>query len=78
MDISKTIDGRIGKCEFDIGESKLIIPEDANKTTIETGGLKGDEIIGNALNIFINYESVLKNWYSTYTRIDFLEKILQQ
>jgi hypothetical protein len=34
------------------------------------------ERVGNALNIFIKYELVVKAWKSTYTRIDFLDKIL--
>jgi hypothetical protein len=37
---------------------------------------EGDSKLGDALNIFIKYEDVVKAWNSTYTRIDFLEKML--
>jgi len=68
-------DGRIGKkldfhhdtdLEKDLDKIIQIIDKDQG----------GDLVLGNALNIFIKYDIVVKNWRSTYTRMDFLEKIL--
>lgn len=78
LTISK-IDGRIGKLlDFHIdtditknitGEKSILIRSDLNDAS-------SDDVLGNALNIFIKYETVVKNWRATYTRMDFLEKIL--
>ena len=52
--------------------------KDADPTKIVVGPPEYnlDERVGNALNIFIKYETVVKAWKSNYTRIDFLDKIL--
>ena len=72
----KRLDGTINGYNFHTKE-KLIIPNSKNtpvgQQTIE---VKPDERIGDACNIFIKYEDVVKAWQTTYTRIDFLEKIL--
>ena len=70
------IDGRIGK-KLDFHFDKSIeLPID-NKEVIEKDFKNNTDLkIGNALNIFVKYETVVKNWKSTYTRMDFLEKIL--
>jgi hypothetical protein len=39
--------------------------------------LKDPYVIGNALNIFIDYNRVITAWYQSYSRIDFLEQILE-
>jgi len=73
------IDGRIGKkLDFHYGEDLVAeIPGVKIKDMPKNfGDDKGDFVLGNALNIFIKYETVVKHWKSTYTRIDFLEKIL--
>ena len=54
---------------------KLIVPNDPMNQLIIPEG-KGDAKLGDALNVFIKYEDVVKAWNSTYTRIDFLEKML--
>jgi hypothetical protein len=68
----EVVDGTINGYNFHIKE-KLYIPNDPKRSTIEA---KDSNKIGNALNIFIKYEYVVKAWNTTYTRIDFLEKIL--
>jgi hypothetical protein len=59
-------------------EEKLLVPGDPyNQIIIPQGHGNAEHIrLGDALNIFVKYEDVLKAWNSTYTRIDFLEKIL--
>jgi hypothetical protein len=81
-------DCRIGnKIKYDFHLSdKIILPKkpagEVEKLTEYTTFIgpqpqnNPDEKIGNALNIFIKYESVVKAWKSTYTRIDFLTNIL--
>jgi hypothetical protein len=68
----EVVDGVINGYDFHIKE-KLFIPNHPTKGKIEA---KASNRIGNALNIFIKYEYVVKSWNTTYTRIDFLEKIL--
>jgi hypothetical protein len=74
---NSNIDGRIGKkLDFHFDKDlELNIPGIQN-IQIPKNNDKSDYVLGNALNIFIKYETVVKNWKSTYTRIDFLEKIL--
>jgi len=68
----EVVDGTINGYDFHVRE-KLYIPNDQMKSFIQP---KKSNRIGNALNIFIKYEYVVKAWNTTYTRIDFLEKIL--
>jgi hypothetical protein len=65
-------EGRINGYNFH-SEEKLIVPNDPTNQSIIP---EGDSKLGDALNVFIKYEDVVKAWNSTYTRIDFLEKIL--
>lgn len=51
---------------------KLIFPVNG----LEITAANPSDRIGDALNIFVNYEKVVKAWRSTYTRIEFLEKVL--
>lgn len=68
----KRISGLINGYDFHTS-IKYQIPNSPNKQSITT---TGNDRTGNALNIFINYETVVKAWNSSMTRIDFLEKIL--
>ena len=52
---------------------ELQVPNDPTNQVIIP---EGDSKLGDALNVFIKYEDVVKAWNSTYTRIDFLEKML--
>jgi len=65
-------EGRINGYNFH-SEETLIVPNDPMNQLITP---EGDGKLGDALNIFIKYEDVVKAWNSTYTRIDFLEKML--
>jgi hypothetical protein len=55
-------------------DEKLFVPGDKSHMIKPQGN--ADVKLGDALNIFIKYEDVVKAWNSTYTRIDFLERIL--
>jgi hypothetical protein len=77
--LNSNIDGRIGKkLDFHFDKDLFVtIPGVKDKEIRKDfGNSNEDFVLGNALNIFIKYETVVKNWKSTYTRIDFLEKIL--
>jgi hypothetical protein len=77
--LNSKVDGRIGKkLDFHFNKDlELNIPGIQNiQIPKNFSDDKSDYVLGNALNIFIKYETVVKNWKSTYTRIDFLEKIL--
>jgi hypothetical protein len=77
--LNSNIDGRIGKkldFHFDKDLSVDIVGVKDKEIRKDFGNSSEDFVLGNALNIFIKYETVVKNWKSTYTRIDFLEKIL--
>jgi hypothetical protein len=80
LDLNSDINGTIGegnkRLDFHYTGKNLILPND--RKDIITPNFKDNSVlkIGNALNIFIKYETVVKHWKSTYTRIDFLEKIL--
>ena len=68
----KPIDGRINGYDFHVvGELK----EAYNGIVIDSQ--KGDSRTGNALNIFIDYEEIVTIWIRSYTRIEFLEKVLE-
>lgn len=68
----KRVNGLINGYDFHTN-IKYEIPNSPDKKTITA---TGNERVGNALNIFIDYEKVAKAWNSALTRIDFLEKIL--
>lgn len=69
---SKTVDGRINDYDFHIvGELQEVF------NGIKIDSQIGDARTGNALNIFVNYEQIVKLWNRSYTRIEFLEKVLE-
>lgn len=75
ININSDVDGRISNLDFHI-ENDLSADLDGKFETIKKS--PGDNlVIGNALNIFVKYETVVRYWQSTYTRIEFLEKVLQ-
>jgi hypothetical protein len=71
IDSSTRLDGRINGYNFhhdgDLYEAE---------TKANIGNPTGDDRLGNALNIFISYEDVVRIWKQELYRIDFLEKIL--
>jgi hypothetical protein len=81
----ETTDCNINGLEYTINDSKLYI-ENEKKHSSSPGDVKdyiqvysneGDDIkLGNALNIFLNYEIVLNLWKKAYTMLDFLEGVL--
>jgi len=69
---AKPIDGRINGYDFHVkGELKEVY----NGIVIDEQ--KADSRTGNALNIFINYEEIVRLWVRSYTRIQFLEEVLK-
>lgn len=82
LDDKETIDARINGLEFNIPdkdvEIELFDPE--SKTEAKLKKVKytaeGDFRLGNALNIFVNYDIVLESWQKSTTRADFLASIL--
>lgn len=71
----KTIDATINGYNFHVDKDvEVIVPEGKNVTLLAKDG---DSRVGDACNIFVRYERVVKLWKSTGTRIDFLEKILE-
>lgn len=75
INVNSGIDGRISNLDFDV-ENDLSADLDGKLETIKKS-IEDDLILGNALNIFVKYETVVRYWQSTYTRIEFLEKVLQ-
>jgi len=73
IDEKAHVDGTINKIDFDIVGKTLTVPVTGAK--IECDKSK-NQIIGDALNIFIKYSEVVKHWHKSATRIDFLERIL--
>lgn len=82
---SQKKDIKIGPYDFHINSQKLdhIASQLEGKIKINKQSLpvinnkKEDGLrIGNALNIFLNYDMVLKHWRRAYTRKDFLEEVL--
>jgi hypothetical protein len=67
-------EGRINGYNFH-SEETLFVPNDPMNQTIVVHG-NVNKKLGDALNVFIKYEEVVKAWNTTYTRIDFLEKML--
>ena len=75
INVNSGIDGRISNLNFDV-EDDLTADLDGKLETIKKS-VEDELILGNALNIFVKYETVVRYWQSTYTRIEFLEKVLQ-
>lgn len=72
IDSKNKLDGRINGYNF---HHKISIYEkESNKNFYEK--LSEEERLGNALNIFLKYEDVVRVWKQELYRIDFLEKIL--
>jgi hypothetical protein len=73
----KTIDGIINGINFDTKYNELYLPSsyynDGTHHKLEKP--KGGPI-GDALSIFVNYEKVVRMWTKSYTRISFLEQVL--
>lgn len=69
----KQVSGLINGYNFHVSETLQIpnLPEVQN-IKVTTGNTK----VGNALNIFVKYATVVKAWNSSRTRIEFLERIL--
>lgn len=73
IDAKKSVDGRINGYDFHISDD---IEEKYNSILIKNQN-DNDVRIGNALNIFISYEEIVRLWNKSYTRIEFLEKVLE-
>ena len=73
MDISSKVNGTINGYSFHITDVYAVVN---SKPTIYIYHENEIDKIGDALNIFLKYESVVKLWNRTQTRIDFLESIL--
>jgi hypothetical protein len=82
LDDKQTIDAKINGLEFNIPEKEveidLIDPNSKDEIKIKKIKYKaeGDLRLGNALNIFVNYDIVLEAWQKSSTRADFLASIL--
>lgn len=81
----ETTNCNINDLEYTIKNSTLFVENEKKHDTspdevkdyIQVYSKDGDDIkLGNALNIFINYEAVLSLWRKAYTMLDFLEGIL--
>ena len=82
LDDKETIDAKINGLEFNIPEKEVEIEliDPNSKDEIKFKKIKykadGDQRLGNALNIFVNYDIVLEAWQKSSTRADFLASIL--
>jgi hypothetical protein len=72
---SGSVDGTINGYSFHTPET-YAVPDVQPYHYIAANPKIQDERIGDALNIFLKYESVVKLWNKTQTRIDFLEGAL--
>ena len=70
-----TKDGTINGYDFHTTTTDVYVVPDVEPFTEIKPGAGGDRI-GDALNIFLKYESIVKIWNKTQTRIDFLEGVL--
>jgi hypothetical protein len=68
-----TIDGKINGYDFHTTDV-YVVPN--VQPFIDIKPSNENDVIGDALNIFLKYESVVKLWNRNQTRIDFLEAIL--
>jgi hypothetical protein len=74
---NKRIDGSING--YSIIENKKIelkYDEDENGDKTMEPNLKGEFVIGNALNIFLKYETIIRLWRNSSTKADFLVGLL--
>lgn len=82
LDDKETIDAKIHGLEFNIPEKEveieLIDPTSTDEVKIKKVKYtaEGDVRLGNALNIFVNYDIVIEAWRKSSTRADFLASIL--
>ncbi len=82
LDDIETIDAKINGLEFNIAEKEVEIEliDSSSTTSAKTKKIKysaeGDYRLGNALNIFVNYDIVLEAWKKSSTRADFVASIL--
>ena len=65
------IDGSINKYVFNITDTYTHVSADALP-----GKLEPKDKIGNALNIFLKYESIVYIWYTTATKAEFIKEVL--
>jgi hypothetical protein len=75
IDSKNRLDGRINGYNFHRAKAASLY-EKETKTDINTDKSDPDLRIGNALNIFLRYDDVVRVWKQELYRIDFLEKIL--
>jgi hypothetical protein len=68
-----TIDASINGYSLELDSDPILEKVENQNITIQ---IDGDYKIGNALNIFVKYKSVLEAWRKSYTRIDFITKII--
>lgn len=73
VNTTKTIDASINGKSIVVGEDVEFQHPSGN----ELINLKDPFVIGNALNIFVDYNRVITAWYQSYNRIDFLTQILE-
>lgn len=73
INTNKTIDASINGYSVAVNESVEFTHPAGN----EEINLKDPFVIGNALNIFVDYNRVITAWYQSYNRIDFLTQILE-
>lgn len=83
LDDKDVDDARIHNLSFNFTEKDIILtfPDYTAKSSVSLKEYgfenSGDFTLGNALNIFVNYEAVLEAWRKATTRADFLSSILQ-
>ena len=70
----KPEDGTINGYNFHTNDVYVVSNPSGPTTEIKPG--PDNDRIGDALNIFLKYESIVKIWNKTQTRIDFLEGVL--
>ena len=74
LSIASTEDGTINGYAIEEPADVKILLE--NGTEVLVNEKSGDLTCGNALNIFINYKTIVQIWRASYTRADFLNGIL--
>ena len=73
VNMNLTIDASINGKSVAVNESVEFLHPSGN----EMINLKDPFVIGNALNIFVDYNRVITAWYQSYNRLDFLVQILE-
>jgi len=74
LSITSTEDGSINGYTIEEPADVKVLLE--NGTEVLANEKSGDLTCGNALNIFINYKTIVQIWRASYTRADFLNGIL--